>query len=125
MEIPGQISAEIDSETYICGNPPYKGATEQNTAQKRDMHHVFDNLFETWKSFDYILGFFQKAREYLEHSSASAAFVTTNSICQGEQVYRFWPRCISAGVRISFAVTSFPWTNLASKNAAVSVASLA
>ena len=117
-----QIDFENEGgETYICGNPPYKGATEQNNALKNDMQIVFGNLFETWKSFDYILGFFQKARAYLNHSSASAAFVTTNSICQGEQVYRFWPYCISDGVRISFAVTSFPWANLASKNAAVSV----
>ena len=68
-----------------------------------------------------ILGFFQKARLFLNSGYASAAFVTTNSVCQGEQVYRFWPQCISNGVRISFAVTSFKWANLASHNAGVSV----
>lgn len=108
-------------ETYLCGNPPYKGGTEQNTFQKSDMRSVFDTTFSTWKSFDYILGFFQKARLFLNHCKASVAFVTTNSICQGEQVYRFWPQCIADGVRISFAVTSFKWSNLASKNAGVSV----
>lgn len=118
--------AEIDfenegGETYICGNPPYKGATEQNLLQKSDMQMIFGETFPTWKSFDYILGFFQKARSFLNHCDASFAFVTTNSICQGEQVYRFWPQCISGGVRISFAVTSFKWSNLASKNAGVSV----
>ncbi|WP_316207365.1 class I SAM-dependent DNA methyltransferase [Bradyrhizobium sp. SZCCHNR3118] len=117
-----QIDFENEGgETYICGNPPYKGGTEQNIAQKDDMQSVFDATFPTWKSFDYILGFFQKARLFLDCCDASAAFVTTNSICQGEQVYRFWPRCISDGVRISFAVTSFRWSNLASKNAGVSV----
>lgn len=118
--------AEIDfenegGETYICGNPPYKGGTEQNALQKEDMRSVFAATFPTWKSFDYILGFFQKARMFLDHCDASAAFVTTNSICQGEQVYRYWPQCISSGVRIVFAVTSFRWSNLASKNAGVSV----
>ncbi len=118
--------AEIDfenegGETYLCGNPPYKGATEQNTLQKSDLQGVFGETFPIWKSFDYILGFFQKARQFLNHCDASFAFVTTNSICQGEQVYRFWPQCISDGVRISFAVTSFKWSNLASKNAGVSV----
>jgi hypothetical protein len=118
--------AQIDfdnegGETYICGNPPYKGATEQNNLQKDDMRSVFDATFPAWKSFDYILGFFQKARWFLNFCEASAAFVTTNSICQGEQVYRFWPQCIFDGVRISFAVTSFKWSNLASKNAGVSV----
>jgi hypothetical protein len=118
--------AQIDfdnegGETYICGNPPYKGATEQNDLQKDDMRSVFSAIFPAWKSFDYILGFFQKARLFLNFCEASAAFVTTNSICQGEQVYRFWPQCISDGVRISFAVTSFRWSNLASRNAGVSV----
>jgi type I restriction-modification system DNA methylase subunit len=87
--------AEIDfvnegGETYICGNPPYKGATEQNFAQKSDMRFLFDGRFGTWKSLDYILGFFLKARHYLNFTNAASAFVTTNSICQGEQVFRFW-----------------------------------
>jgi hypothetical protein len=119
--------AEIDfenegGETYICGNPPYKGGTEQSKTQKADMDAVFGSAFPTWRSFDYILGFFQKAREYIDCCDAGFAFVTTNSVCQGEQVYRFWPRCISSGVRISFAVTSFKWSNLATKNAGVTVA---
>ncbi len=118
--------AEIDfenegGETYICGNPPYKGGTEQSKSQKRDMQAVFGASFKTWRSFDYILGFFQKARQYLDFCEARAAFVTTNSICQGEQVYRFWPQCVSRGVKIFFAVTSFKWSNLASRNAGVSV----
>ncbi|MCA3747423.1 DNA methyltransferase, partial [Phenylobacterium sp.] len=71
-------------ETYICGNPPYKGGTEQNSEQKSDMEGVFGEYFPTWKSFDYILGFFQKARRYIDACNSSAAFVTTNSICQGE-----------------------------------------
>ena len=85
------------------------------------MQSIFGATFPTWKSFDYILGFFQKARLFLNFCEAQAAFVTTNSICQGEQVYRFWPQCISDDVRISFAVTSFKWSNLASKNAGVTV----
>ena len=108
-------------ETYICGNPPYKGGTEQSKSQKRDLQAVFGASFKAWRSFDYILGFFQKARQFLDFCDAQAAFVTTNSVCQGVQVYRFWPQCISHGVRISFAVTSFKWSNLASHNAGVSV----
>ena len=108
-------------EIYICGNPPYKGGTEQSKSQKQDMQSVFGTTFRTWRSFDYILGFFQKARLFLNFCEAQAAFVTTNSICQGEQVYRFWPQCLSCGVRISFATTSFKWTNLARNSAGVSV----
>ena len=117
-----QIDFENEGgETYICGNPPYKGGTEQSPSQKSDMEAIFGESFAVWKSFDYILGFFQKARQYLNYCDASFAFVTTNSICQGEQVYRFWPNCIKEGVRINFAITSFKWSNLASKNAGVTV----
>ena len=102
-------------------NPPYK-RTEQNKHQKEDMESIFAATLSTWKSFDYILGFFQKAKTYLENvSNTSIAFVTTNSICQGEQVYRFWPQCLTDGTRIRFAVTSFKWANLASNNAGVTV----
>jgi len=118
--------AEIDfenegGETYICGNPPYKGGTEQEPAQKDDMRLLFSEDFSTWKSLDYILGFFLKARRFIDFTDASVAFVTTNSVCQGEQVYRFWPSIISDSVRINFAVTSFKWKNLASRNAGVTV----
>jgi len=53
-----QIDFENEGgETYICGNPPYKGGTEQNSLQKDDMQFVFGGVFPTWRSFDYILGF--------------------------------------------------------------------
>ena len=112
---------EPEIETFICGNPPYKGGTEQTASQKSDMQFVFGKAFSTWRSFDYILSFFYKARLYLDRCESQVALVSTNSVCQGEQVYRFWPQCISDGVRISFAMTSFKWSNLASRNAGVSV----
>jgi len=116
-----QIDFENEGgETYICGNP-HKGGTEQINSQKDDMRVNFEATFPTWRSFDYILSFFKKARDYLDSCEAAAAFVATNSICQGEQVYRFWPQCLTNRVRISFAVTSFKWSNLASKNAGVTV----
>lgn len=117
-----QIDFENEGgETYICGNPPYKGGTEQEPKQKDDMRSLFDGDFSTWKSLDYILGFFLKARRYLDFTESSAAFVTTNSVCQGEQVFRFWPSIINQSVRIHFAVTSFKWQNLAARNAGVTV----
>ncbi len=117
-----QIDFENEGgETFICGNPPYKGGTEQGPDQKSDMYQLFHGNFDAWKSLDYILGFFLKARQYLDRTDASVAFVTTNSVCQGEQVFRFWPSIIKHGVRINFAVTSFKWRNLASRNAGVTV----
>ncbi|OJH43586.1 DNA methyltransferase [Paracoccus sp. SM22M-07] len=117
-----QIDFENEGgETYICGNPPYKGGTEQDQAQKDDMAWVFNNISKTWKSLDYIAGWFFKFADYSQHTSAGCAFVTTNSICQGEQVARLWPLIFSRGLRISFAHTAFKWSNLASHNAGVTV----
>ena len=117
-----QIDFENEGgETFICGNPPYKGGTEQEPDQKDDMRFLFDGDFQTWKSLDYILGFFLKARQYLDFTAASVAFVTTNSVCQGEQVFRFWPSVIKNSVRINIAVSSFKWKNLATRNAGVTV----
>ncbi len=118
--------AEIDfenegGETYICGNPPYKGGTEQNDEQKSDMASVFSDMTSTWKSLDYIAGWFFKFSEYAQHTEASCAFVSTNSICQGEQVARLWPLLFDRGVSIFFAHTSFKWANLAAHNAGVTV----
>ncbi|MES2268621.1 MAG: DNA methyltransferase [Bacteroidota bacterium] len=118
--------AEIDfenegGETYVCGNPPYKGGTEQNKEQKSDMTWVFGNISDTYKSLDYISGWFFKFAEYARYSGASCAFVSTNSICQGEQVARLWPLLYSKGQAIFFAHTSFKWSNLAAYNAGVTV----
>lgn len=121
-----QKQAAIDfenegGETYICGNPPYKGGTEQDSQQKDDMTWVFENYTKTWKSLDYIAGWFFKYAEYSLHTNAQCAFVTTNSICQGEQVARLWSLLFERDLKISFAHSAFKWANLASHNAGVTV----
>jgi hypothetical protein len=108
-------------ETYICGNPPYLGSTWQDEDQKRDLKGVFDHRCKTWKSLDYVAGWFMKAADYGTHTNAAAAFVSTNSICQGQQVPILWPLILGTGHEISFAHTSFKWANLASHNAGVTV----
>lgn len=118
--------AEIDfenegGETFICGNPPYAGLSSQNTAQKEDMKYVFEQHTKYWKSFDYVAGWVFKASEYYKHTKSSAAFVMTNSICQGQQVSMFWPLILTGGFLIEFAWTSFKWKNLAANNAGVTV----
>ncbi len=117
-----QIDFENEGgETYICGNPPYKGGTKQTDEQKRDMESVFSACSDTFKSLDYVSGWFFKFAQYAQRAPASCAFVSTNSVSQGEQVARLWPLIWQAGQEILFAHTSFKWANLASYNAGVTV----
>ena len=118
--------AEIDfenegGETYICGNPPYLGSTWQSPEQKSDLKGIFGHRTTGWKSLDYVAGWFMKAADYGTKTDSAAAFVSTNSICQGQQVPILWPLIFSIGGTIEFAHTSFKWANLASHNAGVTV----
>lgn len=119
--------AQIDfenqgGETYICGNPPYKGSQTQTKEQKADLASVFDPYGISSKQIDYVGGWFMKAADYALHTAAEAAFVSTNSICQGRVVPILWPKLLQTGAVIRFAHTSFKWANLASYNAGVTVA---
>ncbi len=108
-------------ETYICGNPPYRGSTWQSAEQKADLKQIFEDRVRKWKSLDYVAGWFLKAADYGTKTKSVAAFVSTNSICQGQQVPTLWPEIYSTGHEIVFAHTSFKWANLASHNAGVTV----
>jgi hypothetical protein len=108
-------------ETYICGNPPYLGSTWQSNEQKDDLKLVFGGRTKTWKSLDYVAGWFMKAADYGTQTKSAAAFVATNSICQGQQVPILWSLIFKTGHEIAFAHTSFKWANLASHNAGVTV----
>ena len=108
-------------ETYICGNPPYLGSTWQTDEQKEDLKAIFAKRTKNWKSLDYVAGWFMKAADYGTKTKATAAFVSTNSICQGQQVPILWPLIFATEHEIAFAHTSFKWANLASHNAGVTV----
>lgn len=119
--------AEIDfkndgGETFICGNPPYLGSTWQSDEQKIDLQNIFGQRAKNWKSLDYVAGWFMKAADYGTHTPCASAFVSTNSICQGQQVAILWPLVFASGHEVAFAHTSFKWANLASHNAGVTVA---
>ena len=120
-----QIEIDFENEggeTYICGNPPYKGSQTQTKEQKSDLGHVFMPYKISSKQIDYVGGWFIKAADYIQHTSAEVAFVSTNSICQGRSVPLLWHKIFETGSFIRFAHTSFKWANLASKNAGVTVA---
>lgn len=108
-----------DCESYIVGNPPYLGYSMQSPQQRQDMKKVID---EDWVgTADYISCWFVKAANYLVGHGGRAAFVSTNSIVQGEQVAGLWGYVFSRGIEIGFAHKSFRWTNNAAQNAGVSV----
>jgi hypothetical protein len=108
-------------ETYICGNPPYMGFTWQSSDQKNDLQEIFSDRVKSWKSLDYVTGWFMKAADFGKSAHSSCAFVSTNTICQGEHVPNLWPALLSTGQQISFAYTSLKWSNLASHKAGVTV----
>jgi hypothetical protein len=97
------------------------GSTWQSAEQKDDLKTIFDHRCKSWKSLDYVAGWFMKAADYGTHTPTAAAFVSTNSICQGQQVAILWPLVFEKGYKVAFAHTSFKWANLASHNAGVTV----
>ena len=115
------LESAANAETYICGNPPYLGSTWQDAAQKADLEAIFKGRTALWKSLDYVAGWFMKAADFSIATTAASAFVSTNSICQGQQVPILWPLLFATGRSIAFAHTSFKWANLASHNAGVTV----
>ncbi|MCG5051468.1 MAG: lactate dehydrogenase [Myxococcales bacterium] len=115
--------AEIDfanegGETYICGNPPFKGARKQTPEQKSDLCVLFGGGNE-YKDCDYVCGWYLKGAAFIRFIRGALAFVSTSSVCEGEQVQHVWSRVFSQGCRIIFAHRPFAWRNNASNNAMV------
>jgi hypothetical protein len=107
-------------EIYVLGNPPYLGFSLQNKDQKSDMEYTFSKSID-YLRLDYISCWFFKGANYIVNNNAQFAFVSTNSICQGEQVALLWPYIFDRKLEISFAYQSFKWNNNAKANAAVIV----
>ena len=109
-------------EVYIFGNPPYLGSRNQKDTHKKDMAKTFDKV-SGYKKLDYIGAWFlEGARYILKNQNAEYAFVTTNSVFQGEQVPVLWKEIFNHNIEITFAYTSFKWTNSAKNSAVVTVA---
>ena len=119
--------AEMDfanegGETYICGNPPYKGSKWQTDEQKADLANAWIRHPKLAKTTDFVTGWFARFFDYIDSvPNAVSAFVATNSVCQGQQAIDVWPVAFQRGCEIRFAHTSFKWANLASHNAGVTV----
>jgi hypothetical protein len=108
-------------EIYLIGNPPYVGSSMQSADQKADFPFVFARRPFS-KNLDYITLWFVKGADYIRGTQAQLAFVTTNSVAQGEHVSLMFPTVLADGVEIGFAYTSFKWENNAKRNAGVTVA---
>ena len=119
--------AEIDfenegGETYICGNPPYRGSKWQTDEQKSALANAWSKHSSLAKTTDLVTGWFGRFLDYVDQvPEAVCAFVATNSVCQGQQAIDVWPVAFQRGCEIRFAHTSFKWANLASHNAGVTV----
>jgi hypothetical protein len=105
--------------TYIIGNPPFIGQQLQNSSQKADLLKVFANA-EGFGVLDYVSAWYLLASEYIQNTKVKVAFVSTNSICQGEQAGLLWNYLFSIyKIKIHFAHQTFNWKNEAKGNAAV------
>lgn len=109
----------VDCLSYIMGNPPYVGYQAMSNEQKAQIAALFDgNKYA--RSLDFVTGWFLKAGEFIKkNKNIKTAFVTTNSIAQGEQVAPLWNTLFGLGVKINFAHLTFKWENEAKHNAGV------
>ena len=106
---------EID---FIIGNPPFVGQAMRTKEQTEDLKEVFAPSKDYGK-LDYVAGWFKKAADLIEGTNAEAAFVSSNSICQGESVNLFWQKLLGNCLYINFAHNTFMWTSEAKTKAAV------
>ena len=105
--------------SYILGNPPFGGKQHQRDEQKADLARVFHDVPGAGV-LDFCAPWYRKAAEYMaDNPVIKTAFVSTNSITQGEQVGVLWPDLLKRGVKIHFAHRTFQWSSEARGKAAV------
>ena len=105
--------------SYIIGNPPFIGAKIMSKEQRNDIKKIFSE-FNKAGEFDYVTAWYKLACDYIENTQIKCAFVSTNSICQGQHVITFWKYIIEKyNAKIIFAYKTFNWENEAKNNAKV------
>lgn len=107
-----------DKLNYIMGNPPFVGHQWRSKSQAKDMEIAFYDLAKHGK-LDYVCAWYNKACDYMKNTTIKSAFVSTNSIIQGESVGILWPFLFNKGIDIQFAHRSFSWSSESSKSATI------
>jgi hypothetical protein len=118
--LPWEAKTDNGFFDYIYGNPPFIGYSLQNKQQKEDLKAVTNNT-EGLGVLDYVTGWYFKAADYISNTKTKVAFVSTNSVSQGEQPGILWNHLFKKGMKIHFAHRTFKWSNEARGNAAVHV----
>lgn len=104
---------------YIFGNPPFIGSTYQTKEQKNDLESICGHI-KGYGLLDYVCNWYVKAAGIMaQNPQVQTAFVSTNSICQGQQVEILWGSLLNQGIEINFAHRTFQWTSQAAGKAAV------
>jgi hypothetical protein len=105
--------------SYILGNPPFSGAKIMSQEQRDEIVRLFNNIPGSG-TLDYVTGWYAKAARYIQGTQIKAAFVSTNSIVQGEQTSILWGHLLyNYNIKLHFAHRTFKWSNEARGNAAV------
>lgn len=108
LELDWKTVIAPDKCSFILGNPPFVGKTYQSEEQRNDFDHVFAGI-DKGGLLDFVACWHLLASRYIKGHNIICAFVSTNSICQGEQASILWPLLKALGVKIHFAHRTFPW----------------
>lgn len=130
IEIEWKNLSKSKTFDYILGNPPFVANNGRVSAEEA---HSIGTMNEKQKSerislfgkkggvLDYVSCWYKKAANYIQNTNTKCAFVSTNSICQGQQVLPLWEDLLENDIKINFAHTSFKWNNDSNKSATVYV----
>ena len=119
LRIDWQSVVPKEKLNFIIGNPPFVGARQMNPEQKNDVLNIFGEKWKNVGNLDYVCCWYMKAFQAAKDGHPQIAFVSTNSICQGEQVANLWQPLMEKGLRINFAHRTFRWDSEASLKAHV------
>ena len=118
LQIDWEVAVDNDKLSYIMGNPPFIGGMMMTKEQKADIVALLGDVKGVGE-LDFVVGWYTKAMDYMKGTGISAAFVSTNSICQGQQAVTMWKPILENGIKIIFAHRTFIWDSEAKVKAHV------